>query len=450
MIDRKQASLLLREHWHSPTHLAAALFQMAASRQPRTVDAPVTISVPKGQLAFRVSSVPPQPTPAARTSSVVSRPAPAAETIPSDNLSLARPEPPSIRPKSEPPASGLRFTPDELQTQRDARGVPERPSPTQVSPSALPVFLDAASAAPANVYRSAPAPATPEVAFAAFRSGDLPALLDAPPPKPFVAERPESRVAGPGTLDLGFSVPTPAPSRPPLEVLGRPQPLMVPGPRPFSPLVELDGPVAFSSAEPSRFEAMPEVWSPGRRQYEPISEWATEQMARLMMGTRQYRPLIGKVVSGYPGENRWRCTLWREAAPYMGSSDPREFEDHSFEADVLVIGDPNALPIEPPIGFYVGPVVELPSPTGAPDNDFLLVSPQPSGARIARTTSLITAGTASRQGTGSVMLLIAAPGVDYVDDVAATVFNTNDQVPDDTIVQTKMVGSMRFIDVARC
>lgn len=193
---------------------------------------------------------------------------------------------------------------------------------------------------------------------------------------------------------------------------------------------------------------MPEVWSPQRRLWLPMSEWGHEKQERLMVGTHHYRPLIAKVLEDSEPGRVWRCRIWQQSAPPFSSDTvDSDYQDHWFEADVIVANLSETSKHLPPVDEYIT-VIELPDADGGQDNDFVYVLNEI--PRIARTTSIVTAGTATEAGDGTANLIEFEPGEPYSVTDSVTVYNTNDEIADDKVIQVKRIEGYWFVDVARC
>jgi hypothetical protein len=70
MFNVKDAGRLFQEDWKSPGELARQLYQMVTSKETKTVNAPVEISVPKGQTALRISQAKAEPSPSSSSPSI--------------------------------------------------------------------------------------------------------------------------------------------------------------------------------------------------------------------------------------------------------------------------------------------------------------------------------------------------------------------------------------------
>ena len=205
----------------------------------------------------------------------------------------------------------------------------------------------------------------------------------------------------------------------------------------------------FGGDTPSRFVAPPEVWSDAKKGFMPIDEWALEKQDHLIVGTHHYRPLVARMLSTAVAGRVWKCRIWQQSAPPVDIAeyDEAKYQEHWFDADVTVLNLPSNSKYLPPRGKYIT-VLELPDADGAPDNRFVHI-PAEVGA-VAITTSAITAGTATRQGSGTATLKVVEPGVDYAAGEEVTVYNTNDEVATGKIVQLKKIDGYWFVDVARC
>lgn len=421
MLDASRAADLLKSNWRTPSALAQQLYSLVTSKQPRVLEAPLTIKVEPGQTALRIVQ--------GQTSATQKNPSPAAQ-----QRAVASSRGPSV----EPPRALADFThepsrpatPDNttsaLATSRQDDGF------TSVSPLSV-LDISRRPAQPSQVFHERPPtsdhgfgpspapPRNPTPGLVPIAKAFLPATP--PGPKPAKVRGPEA--SGPSSRAAAAIDQTPQVNKSRFlnPVTASRGPSFTEAYK--APVVSIEGPVSFSGKEPVQFDLPPLVLNTRTQQYDPITDYDLEEGTHIPRGRTVFDPLIGKIKSATVTNGKWKVTIYPAGKP-PNSGDGSNPQD-TYDVDVIVPNAPTAY--KPKVGDWIGPILEKPSQVGADLNDYYYFPAGPQGQYAYVNAPGISAAAGAVLGSGSITICSRTNATLNPDGGTATCYNAGGSVP---------------------